>query len=524
MKRPTLARTTWLGWIRLWVWNFVQKAGIILGSGFLLGVFFIREPPANWHPGLVIALAMAFGTTNWMWKRERTAFRNARRLHRSACKGISVRAGEEGRVVAKIPAGTLAGSDLSGSQLEEASFWGVDLRSADFSHSKLRGAWFREVIASDAIFRGANLNGAMLERADLRGADLRGANLRGAFLQGADLTGALYSTSTRWPAFFNPRARGCILVENDRDQLPIPSVPASLQPGTLPVVNSAGYQDAEVVPMGFLVVRPAGARYGQSRAATAKGNSVSHSVFAISIIAVAKQWGVCFLRLLGCCLLASWTMGLLFHVKQPSSFLMVAMGAVYASILTLPLWVSRWHAFRNARRIQSNEGNEVLLRAGEAGRIVAQIPGDTLAGRSVAGSRLSGVSLWGADLRSTDLTDTDLRHAWLTAANAAGTRFSGADLRAADLSGADFREADFRGADLREAQMWGADLNGVLYDRQTCWPNGFNPNARGCILAEVETRSEACLPIPSEPNLEVAHLPMPATEGPIGEQRLEVRG
>lgn len=249
-----------------------------------------------------------------------------------------------------------------------------------------------------------------------------------------------------------------------------------------------------------------------------------HSVIALSISAVARQWGVCFLRLLASCLLASWTMGLLLHANPPSPFLMVALGAVYASLVSLPLWVSRWHAFRNARRIQSDEGNEVLLRAGEAGRIIARIPGDTLVGRSVAGSRLSGVSLWGADLRSTDLTDADLRHAWLTAANAAGASFRGADLRAADLGGADFQEADFRGADLREAQMWGANLKGALYDRQTCWPNGFNPNARGCILVEVETRFDACLPIPSEPNLEVAHLPMPAAHGPDGEQRLEVRG
>lgn len=207
-------------------------------------------------------------------------------------------------------------------------------------------------------------------------------------------------------------------------------------------------------------------------------------------------------------------MGLLLHANPPSPILMVALGAVYASLVTLPLWVSRWHAFRNARRIHSDEGNEVLLRAGEAGRIIARIPGDTLVGRSVAGSRLSGVSLWGADLRSTDLTDVDLRHAWLTAANAVGASFRGADLRAADLSGADFREADFRGAE------W----NGALYDRHTRWPNGFKPNARGCILAEVETRSEACLPIPSEPNLEVARLPMPAARGPDGEQRPEVRG
>jgi Pentapeptide repeats (8 copies) len=53
----------------------------------------------------------------------------------------------------------------------------------------------------------ANLHGA-----NLRGAKLFGADLRRAWLDGADLRGALSDRSTRWPAGFDARGRGAILV------------------------------------------------------------------------------------------------------------------------------------------------------------------------------------------------------------------------------------------------------------------------------------------------------------------------
>ena len=70
----------------------------------------------------------------------------------------------------------------------------------------------------------------------------------------------------------------------------------------------------------------------------------------------------------------------------------------------------------------------------------------------------------------------------------------GADLRRADLFGADLEGADLSGANLNEANLYeadlnGADLGGALLSRanligarankNTVWPEGFDPKAAG---------------------------------------------
>jgi uncharacterized protein YjbI with pentapeptide repeats len=72
----------------------------------------------------------------------------------------------------------------------------------------------------DAHLEGANLIGANLEGADLGSAHLEGANLisaqlAGANLGGAQLEGALADVHTSWPAGFDRRAAGVIIVEGE---------------------------------------------------------------------------------------------------------------------------------------------------------------------------------------------------------------------------------------------------------------------------------------------------------------------
>ena len=70
----------------------------------------------------------------------------------------------------------------------------------------------------------------------------------------------------------------------------------------------------------------------------------------------------------------------------------------------------------------------------------------------------------------------------------------GADLRRADLFGADLEGVDLNGADLNEANLYeadlnGADLGGALLSRanligarankNTVWPEGFDPKTAG---------------------------------------------
>ena len=68
----------------------------------------------------------------------------------------------------------------------------------------------------------------------------------------------------------------------------------------------------------------------------------------------------------------------------------------------------------------------------------------------------------------------------------------GADLRRADLFGADLEGVDLSGADLNEANLSGADLGGALLsgvnligaraNKNTTWPEGFDPVAAGVIF------------------------------------------
>ena len=73
----------------------------------------------------------------------------------------------------------------------------------------------------------------------------------------------------------------------------------------------------------------------------------------------------------------------------------------------------------------------------------------------------------------------------------------GADLRRADLFGADLEGADLSGANLNEANLYEADLNGsnlggallsgvnligARANKNTTWPDGFDPVSAGVIF------------------------------------------
>ena len=72
------------------------------------------------------------------------------------------------------------------------------------------------------------------------------------------------------------------------------------------------------------------------------------------------------------------------------------------------------------------------------------VEGPSLAGGDFRGARLRGRALFDIDLSKSTLDHSDLREV---------------DLSDADLSGAD---------------LTNADLSGVMHDRQTQWPDGFN--------------------------------------------------
>ena len=122
------------------------------------------------------------------------------------------------------------------------------------------------------------------------------------------------------------------------------------------------------------------------------------------------------------------------------------------------------------------------------------------------GARMSLARLGDADLQGADLTDAALHHVAAPRARLRGACLRGASLSDSDLRGADLGEANLAGVTFTRADLRGSDLRGAQlpdpsasprpfldarYDRQTRWPDGFNPTTSGAIGpgARVTSRS-----------------------------------
>ena len=114
---------------------------------------------------------------------------------------------------------------------------------------------------------------------------------------------------------------------------------------------------------------------------------------------------------------------------------------------------------------------------------------------SLAGRELEGISFDGSDLQGSDFTEADLYGAFLCDSNFESCVFTDADLRSAFMHKVSFRHADMRRArlslnemggsltlnavDFSNANLDGADFAGAVYDSETIFPQGFNPEERG---------------------------------------------
>jgi hypothetical protein len=121
--------------------------------------------------------------------------RRAPRLVRDDTAQVEIRRSRDGRRLLAVTGDTLAGADLSGQDLRDASLYGAYLPGADLTGADLRCAALNGADLRGACLRGADLRGAFLYDTDLRDADLcatdlRGATLRDVNLSEADLTGA----------------------------------------------------------------------------------------------------------------------------------------------------------------------------------------------------------------------------------------------------------------------------------------------------------------------------------------------
>lgn len=147
------------------------------------------------------------------------------------------------------------------------------------------------------------------------------------------------------------------------------------------------------------------------------------------------------------------------------------------------------HAYMSGANLTEANLRDALLSYTDlsfAGLGRADLRGATLFGTKLERANLSEANmikaiLFQADLSAATMFDTNLSEAALNEANLYGAGLRGANLSAADLTDAWLTEADLRGANLHEANLTGTDLTGAVYDEETTWPKGFNPEVAGAI-------------------------------------------
>jgi hypothetical protein len=138
------------------------------------------ETRIAWRLSGVLAVAVLVGSGACLW-----TWTKAFRVARDHGEGADLHQ-------ALLPVAPLQGADLGAASLRHAVLWKADLRNADLTS--------------------ADLCGANLASADLSGARLGYANLVQVDLRRASLKGTAYGFGTRWPAGFDPRKSGAVLM------------------------------------------------------------------------------------------------------------------------------------------------------------------------------------------------------------------------------------------------------------------------------------------------------------------------
>jgi uncharacterized protein YjbI with pentapeptide repeats len=93
----------------------------------------------------------------------------------------------------------------------------------------------------------------------------------------------------------------------------------------------------------------------------------------------------------------------------------------------------------------------------------------------LTGANLTGANLEGAELYRADLTDADLTGTDLTRASLIDTNLSGANLQGANLTRANLTRVNLANANLTSANLKGAILIDASYNKNTKFPDNFNP-------------------------------------------------
>lgn len=110
------------------------------------------------------------------------------------------------------------------------------------------------------------------------------------------------------------------------------------------------------------------------------------------------------------------------------------------------------------------------------------------------GAILNGASFWNGNFKNSDFTSADMKNAIVSKANFEGANFSDADLSViifnntilenANLTNANLEHCYFKNANLKGANLKDAKFRETIYNRNTIFPDGFDPEKFGLLKAE----------------------------------------
>jgi len=135
------------------------------------------------------------------------------------------------------------------------------------------------------------------------------------------------------------------------------------------------------------------------------------------------------------------------------------------------------------------EANLVVANLNHAHLEWADLKQASLGEANLSNAHLNNARMYKANLVEANLSNAylhraDLRDTFLWEVNLAGAHLTYTGMNRADLTKAELTGADLRGADLDEAVLYGALLAGAKYNKDTIWPDDFNPDAAGCYMGE----------------------------------------
>jgi uncharacterized protein YjbI with pentapeptide repeats len=120
----------------------------------------------------------------------------------------------------------------------------------------------------------------------------------------------------------------------------------------------------------------------------------------------------------------------------------------------------------------------------------ANLKNANLSSASLVGANLEGAKMEEVNCRGSDFSEANLQGVELTNAQFQGCLFVGADLRGTKFLGSyvyagNFSRAKLENADLSQTSyVEGATFKGASYNKNTKFPEDFNPEGRGMVLSE----------------------------------------